>query len=61
MISRVQAEFTDEVIARIERTVATWRGEGGVYEDIAGYCRSVSLAEIAYARARTDAGSLCRL
>jgi type I restriction enzyme M protein len=27
MISRVQSEFTDEVIARIERTVALWRGE----------------------------------
>jgi type I restriction enzyme M protein len=50
MISRVQAEFTDEVIAKIEQTVAAWRGAGdenGVYEDIAGYCRSVSLAEIA--------------
>jgi len=47
MISRVQAEFTDEVIARVEQTVAAWRGEVGVYEDVAGYCRSVSLAEIA--------------
>jgi type I restriction enzyme M protein len=47
MISRVQAEFTDEVITRIEQTVAAWRGEGGVYEDVAGFCRSVSLAEIA--------------
>ncbi len=47
MISRVQAEFTDEVIARIEKTVAAWRGEDGLYEDVAGYCRSVSLAEIA--------------
>jgi type I restriction enzyme M protein len=47
MISRVQTEFTDEVIARIGQTVAAWRGEGGEYEDVAGYCRSVSLAEIA--------------
>jgi type I restriction enzyme M protein len=47
MISRVQAEFTDEVIARIEQTVADWRGEGSVYKEVAGYCRSVSLAEIA--------------
>ena len=47
MISRVQAEFTDEVISQVEQTVAAWRGEGGVYEDVAGYCRSVSLAEIA--------------
>jgi type I restriction enzyme M protein len=47
MISRIQAEFADDVIARIEQTVAAWRGEAGVYEDVAGYCRSVSLAEIA--------------
>ena len=47
MISRVQAEFTDDVIARIEQTVAAWRGEGGEDEDVAGDCRSVSLSEIA--------------
>ena len=42
-----QAEFSDEVIARIEQTVAAWRGDSDVYEDVAGYCRSVSLAELA--------------
>jgi type I restriction enzyme M protein len=47
MISRVQAEFTDEVITRIEQTVTAWRSEGDMYEDVAGYCRSVSLVEIA--------------
>ncbi|MGV0953675.1 MAG: type I restriction-modification system subunit M [Fluviibacter sp.] len=49
MISRVQAELTDDVIERIGDTVAAWRGEGnaGTYEDIPGYCRSVKLAEIA--------------
>lgn len=49
MISRVQTEFTDEVIERIAATVATWRGENnaGDYQDIPGYCRSVKLAEIA--------------
>jgi type I restriction enzyme M protein len=47
MISRVQAELTDEVISQIESTVAAWRGERGEYQDIAGFCRSVSLAEIA--------------
>ncbi|PKO82206.1 MAG: restriction endonuclease subunit M [Betaproteobacteria bacterium HGW-Betaproteobacteria-13] len=47
MISRVQAELTDETIARIGNTVAAWRGEGGEYHNIAGYCRSVKLAEIA--------------
>ncbi len=49
MISRVQAELSDEVIERIAATVAAWRGEAGVgeYQEIPGYCRSVPLAEIA--------------
>jgi type I restriction enzyme M protein len=49
MISRVQAELTDEAIARIEGVVAAWRGEAGAgpYEDVKGFCRSVPLAEIA--------------
>ena len=47
MISRVQAELTDDVINRIGDTVGAWRGEGGEYQDVAGYCRSVKLAEIA--------------
>jgi len=42
MISRVQAEFTDEVIGNIEKTVAAWRGEGGEYQDVAGFCRNES-------------------
>lgn len=46
MISRVQAELSDDVISRIGDTVAAWRGEGSEYQDIAGYCRSVKLAEI---------------
>jgi type I restriction enzyme M protein len=47
MISRVQSEFTDEVIERIASTVAAWRGEQGEYQDIPGFCRSVPLTEIA--------------
>lgn len=49
MISRVQAELTDDVIERIGNTVAAWRGEksAGTYEDVPGYCRSVKLDEIA--------------
>lgn len=49
MISRVQCEFTEEVIGKIAATVAAWRGEkdAGQYQDIAGFCRSVTLAEIA--------------
>jgi type I restriction enzyme M protein len=47
MISRVQGELTDEVIERISQTVAAWRSGTGDYQDIAGFCRSVPLAEIA--------------
>jgi type I restriction enzyme M protein len=49
MISRVQCELKDEVIARIAGTVAAWRGDAaaGAYADVPGYCRSVPLAEIA--------------
>jgi type I restriction enzyme M protein len=47
MISRVQAELTDDIIDRIASTVASWRGENeSDYQDIAGYCRTVSLDEI---------------
>jgi len=62
MISRVQSELTDEVIARISQTVTAWRESGNAapsrhsreggnpspaYQDIPGFCRSVPLAEIA--------------
>ena len=53
MISRVQTELTDAVIARIADTVTAWRGQpektakNEAYADIPGYCRSVKLAEIA--------------
>ena len=47
MISRVQSELTGGVIDKIANTVAAWRGEGGDYQDVAGFCRSVPLAEIA--------------
>lgn len=53
MISRVQAELDDEAIARISEIVAAWRGETEKsasiteYQDVAGFCRSVPLAEIA--------------
>lgn len=49
MISRVQSELTDEVIERIAGVVAAWRGEAdaGEYQNVAGFCRSVKLSEIA--------------
>lgn len=53
-VSRVQIELQDSDIERIAQTVANWRGvpldvggEIAEYADIAGFCRSVTLAEIA--------------
>jgi type I restriction enzyme M protein len=50
MINRVQIEFSDADIQKIAETVHAWRGDGEVvkaYSDIAGFCRSVTLNEIA--------------
>ncbi len=53
-VSRVQIELTDADIERIASTVGAWRGEAldeggqvGEYADIPGFCRSVTLNEIA--------------
>ena len=45
METRVLRVFTDEDIAKIQEMVQSWKtGEG--YEDVAGFCKSVSLEEI---------------
>ncbi|NEX60631.1 class I SAM-dependent DNA methyltransferase [Noviherbaspirillum galbum] len=49
-ISRVQLELTDADIREIADTVHAWRGDGETdvtYADVPGFCRSVTLAEIA--------------
>lgn len=53
-VSRVQIELADADIERIASTVAAWRGEAldecgqvSEYADIPGFCRSVTLKEIA--------------
>lgn len=49
LIDRVRRELTDEDVERIANTYHAWRGEQecGQYTDVAGFCRSVSLAEVA--------------
>ncbi|MBF0184094.1 MAG: SAM-dependent DNA methyltransferase [Magnetococcales bacterium] len=47
MISRSQAELTNQVITRIGDTVAAWRAGLETYQNIPGFCHSVKLAEIA--------------
>src|SRR6185503_15833238 len=41
-------ELSDEEIARLARTYHAWRGqkEAGKYEDVPGFCKSATLAEI---------------
>ena len=48
MVSRVHKELTSKDIAEIARTYHAWRGEkkDGKYEDVAGFCKSATLADI---------------
>lgn len=48
LIDRVHRDMTDEDVARIAGTYHAWRGdeEAGDYEDIPGFCKSATLAEI---------------
>ena len=46
MVDRRHRELTDEEIKKIADTYHAWRGEGGVYEDIPGFCKSATIEEI---------------
>jgi type I restriction enzyme M protein len=49
LVDRVHRELTDEDLAKIAGAYHAWRGEKGAgkYEDVAGFCKSATLAEIA--------------
>lgn len=49
LIDRVRRELTDEDVQKIADTYHAWRGEpeAGAYEDIAGFCKSATIDEIA--------------
>ncbi len=46
MVDRRHRELTDEEIQKISSTYHAWRGEGGKYEDVPGFCMAVKLDEI---------------
>lgn len=46
MEDRTHRVLDDEDIQRIAQAYHSWRGEGGEYEDIRGFCKSVSQDEI---------------
>ena len=62
MISRVQSEFTDEVIARIANTVAAWRGDPPAVrpEPVEGSPASSVHAEPVEAQPYQDIPGFCR-
>jgi type I restriction enzyme M protein len=49
LVDRTHRELTDEEITRIAQTYHAWRGEkdAGQYADLAGFCKSACLEEIA--------------
>jgi len=46
MVDRRHRELTDEDIQKIASTYHAWRGEGGKYQDIKGFCKSAEIEEI---------------
>ena len=46
MIDRRHRELTDEEVQKIAFTYHAWRGEGGEYKDVLGFCKAVKIDEI---------------
>jgi type I restriction enzyme M protein len=46
LIDRRHKELNDAEIAKISSVYHTWRGEGGKYHDMPGFCKSIKLEEI---------------
>ncbi len=46
MISRTQKELTDDDLAHIAETYRAWKGSEATYEDVAGYCKSATVADM---------------
>lgn len=46
MIDRRHRDLTDEEITKIAATYHAWRGEGGRYKDVPGFCKAASLEDI---------------
>lgn len=47
MVDRTRREFVPEDIAKIADTYHSWRNKDGGYEDVPGFCKSVSKEDIA--------------
>ena len=47
LINRRTRQFSDEDIAKIAETYHNWRNLNGSYEDVKGFCKSATVAEVA--------------
>jgi type I restriction enzyme M protein len=46
MADRTHRELTDEDVQEIAQVYHSWRGEGGKYEDVRGFCKSVTVDDV---------------
>jgi type I restriction enzyme M protein len=46
MVDRTRKELSDADVVRISGAYHAWRGEGGAYEDVPGFCKAATLEEI---------------
>jgi len=46
LVDRRHKELTEDELEKIASTYHAWRGEGGKYEDVPGFCRSATLDEV---------------
>ncbi|MDD3754161.1 MAG: class I SAM-dependent DNA methyltransferase [Methanobacterium sp.] len=46
MADRTHRELTDEDVQQIAGIYHSWRGEGGKYEDVRGFCKSVTVDDV---------------
>lgn len=46
MVDRRHKELNDADVEKIAKVYHAWRGEGGKYEDVKGFCKSVKIDEI---------------
>ena len=46
MADRTHRELNDEDVQQIAQVYHSWRGEGGEYEDVRGFCKSVPLDDV---------------
>jgi type I restriction enzyme M protein len=60
MVDRVHRELTEADLQKIVATYHSWREEGA-YEDVAGFCKSATVAEISGHRPNAPGSTTCHV